>query len=168
MKFFLSLILLICVSARAQNGDCLKLGETLSIKIDSICLSGWNHSAKPTITIIEYGTLPIHSDTTRYSKSGGTSKVYRINNQILKVVYQGMNEKGNRLEIEQQEIQIYFDKNKPIYIDYEYESMIDERKIVDLKLHFCMEELEFYKTNNLLNFTSIISQINDLIDDAEN
>jgi hypothetical protein len=158
---------MLCFQVSAQNENCLQFGQSLSAKIDSICLSGWNHSAKPKITIIEYGILPLYNDTASYTKSGGQSKVYKINNQILKLVYQGNNEKVNKLEIEQQEIQIYFDKNIPVYIDYEYVSIINERKIVDLKLHFCMEELEFYKTNNLLNFKSIIAQINDLIDDAE-
>jgi hypothetical protein len=168
MKFFLSLILLVCLSANAQNEDCLKLGESLSIKIDSICFSGYNHSAKPTITIIDYGTLPIRGDTTVNTKSGGSSRVFRLNNQILKLVYQGIHEEKNGFKIEKEEVQIFFDYNKPVYVDYKLVTIINERKMIDLKLHFYMGELELNNMNDSVNIISIIEQINRLIDDARN
>lgn len=168
MKFFLLLIFLVCLSANAQNEDCLKLGESLSIKIDSICFNGYNLSDKPTITIIDYGTLPIRGDTTVNTKSSGSSRIYRLNNQILKLVYQGIHEEKNGFKIEKEDIQIFFDYNKPVFIDYKLVTIINERKMIDFKLHFCMEELEINNINDSVNITSIIKQINRLLDDARN
>lgn len=166
MKLFLPLILILCFQVSAQNENCLQFGQSLSAKIDSACFSGWSNSAKPMITIIDYGTLSKRTDTVKPSGLGGSLRIYKLNDEILKLDYKGATVNEGANEIEQEHIQIFFDKNNPIYSDYRFEMTVNGKKVCELNLFLCLTELN--TTNKTTNIEPIIEHISQLIEDARN
>ena len=178
MKSLISIIAFFAFSfAYCQNDDCIKHGQLLSTKTDSLLNVGWNHATKPTIKIIEYAKLPVRSalntqpgekDTTRFINTNVDSRVYYMNNQTVKVEFTAYQSEQLDTIIKETKtlINVFYESNQPNYINYKLETWIDGARKLIISYDICYDDFERNLKLSINNADDIIKTINQIINDG--